>query len=78
MLGIFLDAPAGKLYIDPSLPEWLPDVTLSKLTVGKQSFEIRFWREDDETRHEVLKGDPKAVVRRPFFATVDETVTWRG
>jgi hypothetical protein len=78
MLGVFLDAPAGKLYIDPFLPEWLPDVTLSNLTVGTQSFAIRFWREGGETLHEVTDGDPKAVVRRQFFATLDEAVTWRG
>jgi glycogen debranching enzyme len=78
MLGVFLDAPAGKLYIDPSLPEWLPDVTLTNLAVGNQSFAIRFWREGNETLHEVTDGDPKAVVRRQFFATLDETASWRG
>src|SRR3984885_6642861 len=72
MLGIFLDAPAGKLYVDPSLPEWLPDVTLRKLTVGKQSFAIRFWRESGETKFEVQEGNPDAVETRPFFQLIDE------
>jgi hypothetical protein len=25
------DAPRGKLYVDPALPDWLPDVTLTDL-----------------------------------------------
>ena len=66
MLGIQQDAPRGKLFIDPALPKWLPDVTLSDLRLGKDAFELRFWREGEETRHEVLRGDPRAVVRRSF------------
>jgi glycogen debranching enzyme len=77
MLGVFLDAPVGKLYVDPALPEWLPDVTLSNLTLGKEKFAIRFWREGDNTRHEVVEGDAAAVERRRFFEVLDEAVTWR-
>ncbi|MDB5396977.1 MAG: amylo-alpha,6-glucosidase [Rhodospirillales bacterium] len=68
MLGVFLDAPAGKLYIDPELPAWLPDVMLSNLTVGKEKFAIRFWRDGEKTRHEVVEGKPAAVERGRFFA----------
>jgi hypothetical protein len=60
------DAPHGKLYIDPALPDWMPDVTLSELTVGRESFSIRFWREGDATSHEVLAGDPGSVERLSF------------
>jgi glycogen debranching enzyme len=66
MLGVAPDAPSGRLWIDPALPAWLPDVTLSNLTMGKQAYAIRFWRDGDATRHEVLSGDPDAVERRPF------------
>jgi glycogen debranching enzyme len=78
MLGVFLDAPLEKLYIDPALPDWLPDVTLSNLTLGKDKFAIRFWRDGDKTLHEVVEGDPSAVERRSFFEVLDEAVTWRG
>src|SRR5499427_4621609 len=44
MLGLQQDAPRGKLYVDPALPEWLPDVTLFGLRLAKRSFDIRFWR----------------------------------
>ena len=65
ILGLEVDAPGGKLFIDPTLPEWLPDVTLSDLRMGNQLFDIRFIREGEQTRHEVLKGPAEAVIRRP-------------
>ena len=66
ILGFRPDAPRGRLHVDPLLPEWLPDLTVIDLRLGKHQFDIRFWRADGETRFEVLRGDPKAVVRRPF------------
>ena len=63
MLGLQPDAPTGVLRIDPALPEWLPALTLRDLRVGGQMFDVRFWREDGATRHEVLRGDPGNVVR---------------
>jgi hypothetical protein len=66
ILGIVADAPRGKLYVDPLLPQWLPDLTLLDLHVGRRRFDIRFWRDGDETQFEVLKGDPKVVVRSSF------------
>jgi glycogen debranching enzyme len=64
MLGLVPDAPRGKLYVDPSMPAWLPDLTLFDLRLGGARFDIRFWREGEETQFEVLQGDPKAVQRR--------------
>jgi len=68
MLGFRPDAPREKLCVDPMLPEWLPDLTVSDLRVGKQRFEIRFWRDSGQTDFEVLQGDPNAVERRSFGA----------
>jgi glycogen debranching enzyme len=68
MLGFRPDAPRGKLHVDPLLPEWLPDLTIFDLRVGKQRFDIRFWRDSGQTHFEVLQGDPKAVERRSFGA----------
>jgi glycogen debranching enzyme len=64
MLGIEQDAPRGKLYLDPALPDWLPDVTLIDLRLGQRRFDIRFWREGKETVFEVLKGKRDAVERK--------------
>ncbi|MGO9483984.1 MAG: glycogen debranching N-terminal domain-containing protein [Rhodomicrobium sp.] len=61
MLGFMPDAPRGKLYIDPSLPRWLPDLTVHDLRVGKHRLDISFWREGDDTEFKVIRGDPDAV-----------------
>jgi glycogen debranching enzyme len=63
LLGLQQDAPRGKLYVDPMLPEWLPDVALTDLRLGRHHFDIRFWREGNETKFEVLRGNPRAVER---------------
>jgi glycogen debranching enzyme len=61
--GFVPDAPRGKLHVDPLLPEWLPDLTVLDLRVGKHRFDIRFWRDGDETQFKVLRGNSKAVER---------------
>jgi glycogen debranching enzyme len=65
ILGIVPSAPERRVYVDPALPHWLPDVTLIDLRVGDQVFDIRFHAEANETPFEVLRGDPANVVRRP-------------
>jgi glycogen debranching enzyme len=42
MLGLQQDAPRGKMYVDPALPDWLPDVKLTDLRLGRRRFDIRF------------------------------------
>ena len=66
MLGLQQDAPRGKLYVDPALPKWLPDVTLTDLRLGRRRFDIRFWRDGDKTQWEVLKGNRSMVARRRY------------
>jgi glycogen debranching enzyme len=68
LLGFEPDAPQGKLYVDPVLPDWLPDIRLTDLRLGKRIFELRFWREGGETRFEVLKGDRGVIERRSLAA----------
>ena len=66
MLGIVPDAPHGRLYIDPALPDWMPDVTLIDLRLGRKVMDLRFWRDGEKTKFEVLRGDPSSVVLRPI------------
>jgi glycogen debranching enzyme len=61
ILGFIPDAPRGKLYIDPLLPRWLPDLTVLDLRVGKHILDIRFWRDGENTHFEVMRGDPAVV-----------------
>jgi glycogen debranching enzyme len=70
MLGLVPDAPKGKLFIDPALPVWMPDVTLTDLTVGKERFSIRFWRDGDATLHEVIEGNPDAIESLAFGTAI--------
>jgi hypothetical protein len=63
LLGFQPDAPHNKLYVDPSLPTWLPDLTVRDLRVGKHKLDIRFWIEGKQTAFEVIKGDPNLVER---------------
>jgi hypothetical protein len=70
MLGLQQDAPRGKLYVDPALPDWLPDVTLTELRLGRRRFDIRFWRDGDKTQWEVLKGNRDAVTRRSYAKVI--------
>ena len=68
MLGLQQDAPRGKLYVDPALPAWLPDMTLVDLRLGRRRFDIRFWRDGKETLFEVLRGKRSAVERKAASA----------
>jgi hypothetical protein len=64
LLGFVPDAPHNKLYVDPHLPAWLPDLTVHDLRIGKHMLDIRFWREGEQTAFDVIKGDRKLVERR--------------
>jgi glycogen debranching enzyme len=66
MLGITPLAPARTLIVDPSLPEWLPEVTLEGIRVGQARVDLRFRREaSGATRHEVLASLGDLTVHRP-------------
>jgi glycogen debranching enzyme len=49
LLGLRCDAPGQRLYVDPDLPEWLPDLTLSSVRAGQATVDLRFWREGQTT-----------------------------
>ena len=68
MLGIEQDAPNQRLWIDPALPAWLPDVTMLNVPLGAKRFSIRFVRDGEHTTSEVLEGDSAMVQRRPFMS----------
>jgi glycogen debranching enzyme len=67
LLGLRPDAPHNRFYVNPTLPDWLPDVTLQDLKVGNSKLNLRFWREDDRTRWEVLSQDGDIKVEEVTF-----------
>jgi glycogen debranching enzyme len=65
MLGLVADAPNRKLFVQPVLPDWLPDVHLTRINVGSARVDLRFWREGDQTHWKVTDcdGDLQVTVR---------------
>ena len=66
LVGFQPDAPHRKLYLDPVLPDWAPDLQLRDLRVGADAFDIHFWREGEATKWKVMRGDPGLVEHRSF------------
>jgi glycogen debranching enzyme len=66
LLGLYPYAPLRLLIVDPHLPDWLPEVTLEGLRVGKARITIRFFRDGDRSSYEVLsRTGTLHVVRQP-------------
>ena len=66
MLGVYPFAPMKMLLLDPELPEWLPEITLKNLHVGKAVVSIRFYRKGKRTHFDVLdKRGTLHVLRQP-------------
>jgi glycogen debranching enzyme len=67
ILGLQADAPQRRLYVDPTLPAWLPDLTLQKVKVATATLDLHFWREDEHTRWEVIGQEGEISVQaRPW------------
>jgi glycogen debranching enzyme len=75
ILGLRADAPNGRLYVHPTLPRWLPELTLHGLMVGPATLTLRFWREQDVNRWELLqlRGE-RSVEEQPWAPWSAEAV----
>ncbi|HEX3995356.1 MAG TPA: amylo-alpha-1,6-glucosidase, partial [Acetobacteraceae bacterium] len=71
ILGIEQDAPNQRLWIDPALPAWLPDITMLNVPLGEHRFSLRFTRNGENTTCDVLDGNSTMVQRRPFMSVLD-------
>jgi glycogen debranching enzyme len=67
LLGLFPYAPLKMLILDPHLPEWLPELTLRDLRVGKARVTIRFRRhKNGRTAYRILdQRGALHVLRQP-------------
>ncbi len=73
ILGLRADAPHQRLYVKPTLPDWLPDIELQHLLVGPCSLALRFWREGDVSRWQVLSSEAeKGTPQEALIQVVDE------
>lgn len=57
IVGLEADAPNRRLRVQPALPEWLPDLTLTNLEVGDAKVSLRFWRVGEQSHWEVTRLD---------------------
>ncbi|MGI8841626.1 MAG: amylo-alpha-1,6-glucosidase [Caulobacteraceae bacterium] len=74
IVGFAPDAPGGKLWIDPILPDWLQDIRIRNLSVGKGNFDLHLWREGEATRWDVEKGDGAYVGQRSYATKTERWV----
>jgi glycogen debranching enzyme len=66
MLGLYPFAPTNLLLLDPHLPDWLPEIYLRNLHVGKAVVSIHFYRKGKRTHFDVLdKRGRLHVIRQP-------------
>lgn len=62
ILGLEANAQERRLYVCPTLPEWLSALQLTNLTVKDVRVSLRFWREGEQTRWEVTDLDGELKV----------------
>ena len=55
LVGIYPYAPANVLFLDPQLPDWLPEIEIERMRIGKASVSIRFFRNaKGKTQYKIL------------------------
>ena len=64
ILGLRADSPHKRLFVNPTLPDWIPEIELQHLQVGPCKITIRFWREGDASRWEVSKNTAEKNVKQ--------------
>ncbi len=62
ILGLEAEATNRRLRVQPSLPEWLPDLELTNLSVGDAAVSLRFWRVDEKTQWKITHMDGELQV----------------
>ena len=73
ILGLRADAPNKRLYVNPTLPDWLTEIELQRLQVGPCFLTIHFWREGKSSRWEVRDTTAnKGVTKDDMIQVEDE------
>lgn len=79
-LGLVPDAPNGRCYLAPWLPEWLPTLAVRGIEIGSGHLDVRITRDGSETRideaeHprlEILRGAKHAPLWGPAAESSDD------
>ncbi|MGC1210881.1 MAG: glycogen debranching N-terminal domain-containing protein [Micromonospora sp.] len=75
LLALRPAAPLRTIFVDPHLPEWLPDLRLEGVQVGGATVDLMLRRRRGGRTSISVRGDRLAVIRRP---TLQATATRRG
>jgi hypothetical protein len=62
-LGLLPDAPRGRCFLSPWLPEWLSYLDLRRISVGQGRLDVRVSRQGDETVIEHMEAQGIEVVQ---------------
>ncbi len=66
LAGVIPAAALATVFVDPTLPDWLPEVTLAGIAVGPARVDLRFRRRDAETLVDIVGGSGTVrIERRP-------------
>jgi glycogen debranching enzyme len=65
LLALRPAAPLRTIFVDPHLPEWLPDLALEGVQIGGQTVDLTVRRRRGGRTSVRARGDRIAVVRRP-------------
>ncbi len=57
LLGLEPDAPQGRIYLDPALPPWCPELTIRNVRIGAHRLAIRAWRRPDGSCEASVEGN---------------------
>jgi len=63
ILGLTANAPQDELMLDPSLPKWLPELSLHDMRIGKSIVDIKFWLDEGKTKWDASVKKGKLQVR---------------
>src|SRR5579872_4442705 len=78
ILGLYPFAPTSLLLLDPHLPDWLPEIYLHNLRVGKAVVSLHFYRKGASTHFDVLEKRGRLhVLRQPSPWSLTAGVTER-
>lgn len=78
ILGLHADAHKKTLYVNPVLPRWLPEIRLHNLRVGTSTVTIRFWREEEQSRYDVLSSSAEIQVKAGIATPIDKLIETGG
>jgi glycogen debranching enzyme len=67
LVGIYPYAPDNLMFLDPHLPDWLPEITLERLRIGKALVTLRFHRtKEGGTDYDIIDlVGPLHIVKQP-------------